>query len=190
MANSEYKVSRKAVEQIIIKGRGGSTRITVSKFNGFQGCDGGSLAITGDFGPWEYTWSSIGSETFGQFLFGLDKQYAMQKLAGSDYFRFDPEATEREIKRDILELRRDDSIDREKAREFYCQADEFSAEMDATVAYCERPELLYGLFDGDPIVCKAYSGTVNTFWDEIWPLIVREILASEKEKGKLNGEPV
>jgi hypothetical protein len=62
-AASDYKATRKNVTQISIAGNGGLTRATVSKFRGWQGCDAGSLAITGDFGPWEYTWTSIGEGT-------------------------------------------------------------------------------------------------------------------------------
>lgn len=188
MSQREYKVSRKTVEQILINGGGGRTRVTVSKLKGFSDCDGGSLSITGDFGPWEHTWSSIGAETFGQFLSTLDKQYAMQKLAGPNCYRFDSEATEREVKRNILELRRDGSLNHEDARVYYDQADGIGAEHDATVAYTDRQEILYGLYECDPIVCKAYTGTVNTFWDEIWPLVVQEILASEREKAALESE--
>jgi len=180
----EYKAARKTVTQISITGGGGLTRVTVSKFKGWENCDAGSLAITGEYGPWEHSWTSIGAGTFGEFLSGLEMHYAMRKLAGSGAYEFDLQETQRAVRRYILDTRMRQDLTKDQARKFYTLVDDMRGRT-AEEAYAGTGEsLVYELFRGEPIVSKRVCANVRHFWDNLWPLIVREVLAFEKEAKK------
>lgn len=174
-----YTAKRRNVTEITITGNGGSTRVVVSKFKGWEQCDAGSLAIVGEYGPWEHRWTSIGEGTFGEFLSGLDMHYTMKKLAGTEIYEFDLDATRHAVRRHILETRRCAGISKSLARECFDRAGEMTG-LSAEEAYADAGEVvLWDLFRGDPIVSNRVCANIRHFWDSLWPLIVQEILAEE-----------
>lgn len=176
------EVTRRLITQIQIKGPAGTTLVVVRKFRGWEECDAGSIAITGAYGPWEYTWSSIGECTFGQFLKSLNMPYAMEKLAGSEMYEFDADATLKAVRAYICEARKHDSLSKDKARGFFDLAEGMKSASCPYEAYAgDREDLVWQLMDGEPITRKRVKEGIREFWDSVWPAIVNEILAMESE---------
>lgn len=83
--------------------------------------EGGTLSIVSDYGNWSYTWPATGG-TLKQFLPSLDIYYTAKKFGADKYFDID--RTLENAREFILISRRDNSLDKESARELY---DEVSA---------------------------------------------------------------
>lgn len=84
----------------------------------------GEIMINSSFGSWANTWTACG-RPFKEFLIDTSFDYAFTKFMGTQLERYDGEATVAQIKRDILERRRTNSLDGEEAREAWdCVTDE------------------------------------------------------------------
>jgi len=76
----------------------------------------GYLALHTSHGDWQYRWGSPGMP-FKQFLTTLDDGYLMGKLGQRNFFEGDKSV--KQIKRDIIEKRKETDISAEEARSFY-----------------------------------------------------------------------
>lgn len=77
----------------------------------------GVLSVVSSWGNWAYSWHNHGCPSLKHFLVQIARDqdtYLENKLAGSQWF--DSEATEREIRRKVIEQRRDGDLDKKLAR--------------------------------------------------------------------------
>jgi hypothetical protein len=74
----------------------------------------GYFSAVTDYGNYAFLWTHHGFEDFREFLMGLDKDYLCSKLGKRSY---DGDLTLDNIKDQILQLRRDGTFTKEKARE-------------------------------------------------------------------------
>lgn len=157
-------------------------RVVLTKFAGYQGCDAGTLEINGDYGPWEHTWSSTGSRSFGEFLSGLDMEYAMGKLAGQSIYKYDPEGTQLAVRGYIIICRQEGDWSKEAARRFWEHTEHLAKSSDVYQAYTgpSGDVLREELFAGQPIVITRVTDQAQFFWVNVWPRIVAAVLALEK----------
>lgn len=83
-----------------------------------EGENSGRISIASDFGSWQYYWNSCG-KPFKQFLIDLrsNMHYVAGKMNADRWFDFD--ATIKKLKEAVLVSRRNDSIEKEKARLIY-----------------------------------------------------------------------
>lgn len=77
----------------------------------------GMLAVASDYGDYVYHWPrhGWGPEDFRRFLVGLDASYLIGKLSHGKRVP-DAEATERNIRKEILQLRREKIMTKDRAR--------------------------------------------------------------------------
>jgi len=80
----------------------------------------GCFSVLSDYGDYGYRWpergwSSPDERDFRQFFMRTDDEYVLRKIARSDHY--DGQATYKNIKRQILELRRSGSWNKDRARE-------------------------------------------------------------------------
>ena len=145
----------------------------------------GLLSIQSEYGHFSHYWGTSGrakGNTFKQELlrFGLD--YVQNKLGYNDNLGdwFDFDKTVKEIKRNIVESRKDGSIDSGKARTFW---DEIN-ELEEGNTTSEFGSLIYetglfeGLYSGDYCSIPIITGThprLEKFMDLIYPIFKAEL---------------
>lgn len=80
--------------------------------------NGGRISIASDWGSWQKYWGSCGSD-FEKFLIGLrnNMDYVAGKMQADNFFDF--EGTINALKSRVLEYRRRDEIEKNKARLIY-----------------------------------------------------------------------
>lgn len=138
------------------------------------------LMINSDYGSYAYNWFSTG-ENPKQFLCRLNMPYAMEKL--SDYKLYEPDTQKYsgEIKKKIIEGRREDYLTKEQARESW---DDMLGILDD---YPGGDLLFHGLIEhkhfGD--VFGDYEALPSAtrvkpkhehFWNNIWIPFVEELM--------------
>ncbi|WP_339118922.1 hypothetical protein [Halomonas sp. BMC6] len=192
MSEANYTCRVKKVTQLAISRHGGTTYVTVDTFKGNSESrvNGGTIQISGDFGPWSHTWTHVGDGSFIDFLGKLNFDYAMNKLLGcDDLYVFDAEQTINGIRKTVLERRRENELTAEQAREYW---DEL-ANIDATTEreffdslndiswYGGRGDfvsLTSALYDDDisqmPILTSPKGNTLY-FWENLWPIVLVEL---------------
>lgn len=122
-----------------------------------------------DWGDYCYRWGSIGKESLETFLLDLDSYYVGIKFCGSPK-ELDEESIKKEIKRDIIKLRLDGSIDSEVARECYDECVDMDLEgfEDTLLPSIICEHIYYG--DYPAIPChRRYTGWQEVFINEIFP---------------------
>lgn len=80
----------------------------------------GYFSAVSDYGDYAYLWNAHGMADFRQFVVRLarDWDYAATKLGGYDKnHRFDTERTGKDLKRELLNMRRERALEKEDARE-------------------------------------------------------------------------
>ncbi|MBJ9658822.1 hypothetical protein I5588_30335 [Burkholderia multivorans] len=87
---------------------------TTREHGGVHHC--GEILINSDYGNYAYSWGNMGAP-IKQFLAHIGRDYLLDKLAGLSRFEFDFDASVAAVKREILQQRRDGSLDRDEARE-------------------------------------------------------------------------
>lgn len=76
----------------------------------------GLVIVASSYGTWSYSWRHFGEQSIASFLEGCDCEYLGKKFLGDDAWQFDSIATIAEIKRYILQSRRDGYLDKSEAR--------------------------------------------------------------------------
>ena len=147
---------------------------------------GGSIAIEADHGTFINSWNATGTDDIRKFLIKLQYDYFMGKAAHDHGYVTDWEATAQEVKRDILQSRRDGDISQEKARE--CWDSWMAVDHDEGFYWQirEHSELYDFVSRGDfPTKVKRSSGP-DGFWTYVWPEIVavwtKELEEASKEE--------
>lgn len=140
---------------------------------------GGLIQITSDFGTYEFTWTSIGDQTLREFMVGLNFGYAMGKLTDDrGVSEFDGEATEKAMRHQICELRREDGISKDDAREAWQDLDIWLDDSAPGQVFCHTvvndcttyfDKVCYNQPENIPDMTRVRP-SVQGFWDEIWPM--------------------
>lgn len=125
-----------------------------------------------DWGDYCYRWGSFGPESLEDFLIGLDSYYIGKKFCGSPK-ELDDESIKKEIKKEIIKLRRKYSIDSNLARECYDDCVDMDLECSIDTYFSTFPNSLYvHIYDEDhsAIPChRKYTGWQEVFINDIFP---------------------
>lgn len=192
MADSKYTCRVKQVTQLAITRHGGTTLVTVDTFKGKDGSrvNGGTIQISGDFGPWAHTWTHVGDGSFVDFLGELSFDYAMNKLVGSEkLYEFDFDRTAEGVRSRIIELRHEKSLVREQAREYWDELEGMDVDGERDFFECLNSiswydddgqyvcltTALYGDDLCDVSVRTSPKGNTVYFWENLWPIILTEL---------------
>lgn len=138
----------------------------------------GMLACVTDYGNYAYKWSSIGPRDFRAFLCGCDDGYLTGKLAPEK--SYDGDATEKHIRRTILEDRRRGELSCEAAREEWDLLD--NSDLSSEMGFGEwLRETTYS--DAWDFAVRTHSAEIQMFCERLWPRLVAQLKQQlEKEK--------
>jgi len=129
-----------------------------------------------DWGDYCYRWGCIGSDTLEEFLTDLDRYYIGIKFCGKPK-ELDEDAIKKEIKKDIIKLRREETIDPDVARECYNDCVDMDLDCSIDTYFSTFPTSIYEhIYDDDhfAIPChQKYTGWQEMFIDEIFPTFQR-----------------
>lgn len=151
----------------------------------FTGPESVVVMAFSSFGAYGHYWSHCGMHPH-KALAGMDRGYAMEKLSGYSLYEPDTSKWADEIKRRIIEARREGRIDRYNARtcleEMVDCVDELS---DPTLIldrlYChDHFSEIFGDHDGLPQARRikpAHAG----FWNDIWLPFIEQLKQQQKE---------
>jgi hypothetical protein len=141
----------------------------------------GELCIHSDWGNWAFRWGSMGEGMdLKKFIVSCNTGYLMSKFANPseiDWFDFD--ATIKELKKEVLKLRRNSDLDEEPARDCWSEIADFD-EVNSAAHYWEKfysTSHLKGLYyDHYAIPCVTdYHPRLRAFMREGWPLFISAI---------------
>ena len=150
----------------------------------------GNFLVNSSYGDYAYWWGNHGMESFKHFLISMarDTGYLINKLAkGDDRDVFLHQETVQEIKKDIIEHRRQDFIDKESAREMYDYVKGYLEDLnDSTLfiqALYESGEFsaLYSDYDSIPIRTD-FSNQLKIFIKEFYPILIEQLKLEIMEK--------
>lgn len=142
-------------------------------------CEDGYFSAVTDYGNYAYKWSSFG-DCFRTFLVGLEngQRYISGKISRKEY---NGEATCKDIKECILEMRRNGSFTEEEARkewQLIAENNGLETEVDFTRFYDSTE-----IDDVNELYGESYNNDAIAFVKEILPRLVKTIrteLESEK----------
>jgi len=147
----------------------------------------GEITIQSSFGTWGYIWTACGVP-FKQFLLRANFDYVFTKFMGTKLERHDGEGTLREVQRDIIQQRRQNSINRAEAREVWdaVQWECYRIESDETSCGYALMEVASQIGGRHPMrdsfadpcawprITKPDCQAVG-FWRELWPSFLAEL---------------
>lgn len=151
----------------------------------------GEITIQSSFGTWGHIWTAC-ANPFKEFLQKVEFEYAFGKFMGTGLDRYDGDGTLLQLKRDILERRRQNRLDSTQAREAWdavewerdrIESDETScgfALMDVASQLDDRHPMREHFADPCewPRVTKRDCQAVG-FWRELWPLFLDALKAEQ-----------
>ncbi len=179
-------ITKEPADSYIVRNQGEAARIFILSGQK-QDHDGprtwGYISIISSFGNFGHLFSHCGPRPFEEFLAGLDCSYLMGKFMGLGVNVFDVDATERELKRRVIEKRRARDIEGSTAREIFdalteaahsTNRDEFMRTLERE---CEREFWEWEMYE--------YAGSklnpqARGFWDRLWQPFVSEVLRPAK----------
>lgn len=141
----------------------------------------GELCIHSDWGNWNYLWHAMGEGIdLKNFLLDIEPDYLMSKLASESERRwFDKDATIKELKRKIIELRRNDDLDEDIAREHWEELEDFN-DIETGEGYqakfwdTQYLRQMYYDYADYPYVTD-YHPRLRAFVRDGWPLFIQAI---------------
>ena len=177
MKNTQFKISKSTIQVYYLRPEGhhcGWADISLD-----IGENAGRLSISSDYGNWAFYWGSCGCP-FKEFLISLDMYYMSGKMRESNWF--DHSTTMKEMKRIVLEERRDEALSAEKARELFDEVSTFDEhdQMEAFKVAMWHSELL-GFFDYSPPIMTDVSPSFKRFFKTTWQAFIGQL----KEETKL-----
>lgn len=138
-----------------------------------EGDGSGSIAIISTFGNFSNFWGSIGPKPLRHWLQTTDFHYFMNKTSNNHGRRFDSDKLIDDLVKIILRARREQSLDRETAREYY---DEIKSDLCDIASighfWSAAPEWLPAFIDYDPPSGEIECPQCRGFWDMLWPHIL------------------
>lgn len=138
------------------------------------GIGSGRIMIASDYGDWQNYWGAVGG-SFKEFLTRIDKHYVAGKFGANRWF--DQKATVKFMKKQIIDYRRDNDIDCEKARDMWNDLKELE-EYDDPQVFSIRAfdsEHLSYLFDCGPELFYDCTPGFNAFWEIVWPVFIDQL---------------
>lgn len=144
--------------------------------------DDGLLMIHSSYGSWSYYWSHPGGPA-KEFLTQLDDGYLISKLGGSKK-EFDGERTEQNIRREILERRRDGRLNKDNAREIWEEIDgvDFQHEWDLhRICHAGSYATQRMLWDMEDVFFRKPDSGLEWFVRMLWPEFVAVLKAEASE---------
>lgn len=141
----------------------------------------GHFMVEGGYGSFSNSWPSYGrgERSLHAFLYGLDYGYFMEKAARQPHRVADRDATIQALRRELLEDRRHNWLDKTQARELWDTLDDATAHSGTTedlVRELYRDGEWYARLDcSDPSVMRD-APTMRRFWDEVWQPFRSEVL--------------
>ena len=138
------------------------------------------VAVISDWGNFGHLWSHCGSPP-EDFLFDLERSYAMGKFLGDKLNQYDGEGTLAEVRRWLLELRREGDIDKEQAREVWDHIEDNSSEIESgiheMVRAMESMPLSARLRPCEPweLARKRINPQAEDFWRWAWPPFIEAL---------------
>lgn len=146
----------------------------------------GLFMVESSYGNYAHWWSNHGRETFKHFILELerDPHYVMSKFGRRDSFELEP--TIKEMKRQLLEYRRQGNWTKEDTRYAYDTIKNELSEINSADLFIQqvyKDDLLkefYQDFDSLPIVYD-YDIQLRGFMKHIFPIFVEEIKKELKQ---------
>jgi hypothetical protein len=170
---SEYKVTKSYVTSYKIRKQNGHgwADITVD-----IGKECVRLQISSDYGDWQNFWGSTGIDPI-DFLKKIDIGYAASKFGCGRHFNSDKTIVN--IKKQIIEYRREDGLSEMVARQYYDDIKEAESEFvfyeEKDLYFALQGKDIYDFFsDGLPIATEVEPG-FRQFWMELWPIFLTAI---------------
>lgn len=136
----------------------------------------GTFSAVSSYGNFAYIWTHIGRSTLKEFLVGLDYCYFFGKTAATRGYVFSPEKTTEDLKRYIIEQRRDGSISKAKARSAWDDLERVEGrnESDYFHELSDARDLMDVLgWDYYDIARQEKDPQCLGFWSDIWPEFVK-----------------
>jgi hypothetical protein len=123
-------------------------------------------------GPFAYRWSDMG-ESFGEFISNCDHGYILRKIGTKE---ISTKLAVSNVKREVLEARREKRITAEVAREAIETIDRAAKEMEGELLCHElynASELSF-IQDWCDISTLDYSHCTKVFMEKLWPEFVKQ----------------
>ena len=136
----------------------------------------GMMACVTDYGNYAHKWDAIGDRDFRSFLCGCEQDYLAGKLDSSMHYNGD--ATRKEIRRTICELRREAQLTRDVARTEWDLVDEY----DGVYSEVDFADWHRNTTFSDAYELAVYrsSASIVAFCERLWPRLV--VLLKEQLK--------
>lgn len=141
----------------------------------------GRISISSDFGNYANFWGACGKGGFKNFLTEINIDYAADKF-GADRW-FDLDSTLNGYKRDVMQNRREENIDAERAREIWDEIKELeccSSEGEFTGQMWNSPKLMK-FYDHCPDIDRSITPQFRKFWETVWPVFINQIKSEIEE---------
>jgi len=134
----------------------------------------GRIQIASDYGSWQYYWGACGCP-FKKFLGKIDMEYTADKFGESKWFDIDK--TMRAYREYILESRRIEQFNADKAREMWEEVKLLTDSSNSTEfgeIMRSQCEVLFAEFDYCPDVHYSVSPLFVKFWKNVWPVLLEQ----------------
>lgn len=146
-----YKIGREAI--IALQPSSGYVAVSCPWHDELNGC---------------HWWNARGPDSLRQFLVGLDRSYAMGKLFNRRSLEeYDEERTKAELRRLIIEYRRDGFWNREESRDLWDQVE--AADSAEDIANMHNLDAPYEHIRYKPKACADW------FWNHVWSAFVAHL---------------
>lgn len=137
---------------------------------------GGSFMCISSFGNFGYIWTAIGVRCLREFLVQVNYSYFMTKTQGHDQI-FSPEKTLSLIKQQILTLKKQKSISKDIAEDYYQEIESLGLQdLDSEDAFFHtfyETDVFNDVFDADiegvPYEMMDDQQQIG-FWTQLWPI--------------------
>lgn len=148
--------------------------------------ESGLMQCNSSFGNYSYQWGAFG-ESFKKFLCGIDSSYLLNKVSDNNYF--DVNKYQKQAKKALIALRKENEITSEQARELYefieNGLDDCGSSYDLVCGEIYDNALLSKVCNGDVMYSdfspeQDYPPNAVAFANEIFPMFVN-ILKEELE---------
>lgn len=145
------------------------------------------VAVISDWGNFGHLWSHCGAPP-ERFLARLERGYAMGKFLGEKLMEYDGEETLRNVKRWLIERRREHDLDKEQAREAWnevCLTDDIiEGDINGLVRVVHELAIPARAQHDDPweLAAKRINPQAEDFWRWAWPPFVEALAKHAAER--------
>lgn len=148
----------------------------------------GEILIHSSFGSWAYQWGHLGLP-FREWLPKAERAYCAEKFLGTKAYQFDGATSVRELRRHLLQYRRDGSLGKGDARELWDWIDDNECELETSendfVWALERADteivatdqVRHFLSEPWEYLHETLNRSFARFWEVLWPVFVAQLKA-------------